>query len=245
MYKKIIFKFLSLFNLELKKKNFDYFPIEANKFEKKIIKKSLNFSMTNNIRMFSLVNAFKHVINNNIKGDFVECGVWKGGNIILLQKLIEKYSVLNKKIYAYDTFMGMSHFSKYDFTDNFIHASDLIKKDKKAVCHSSLEEFKNNFHRNTKSNKNLVIIKGEVEKTLINKKNLSKKISILRLDTDYYSSTKIELEVLWPRLSKGGVLIIDDYGYWRGCKKAVDEFFKKHYPLLVHIDKTCRLLVKV
>jgi len=66
----------------------------------------------------------------------------------------------------------------------------------------------------------------------------------LRLDTDYYSSTKIELEILWPRLSKSGILIIDDYGYWRGCKKAVDEFFYKKDPLLLHVDESCRILIK-
>jgi hypothetical protein len=244
MYKQIIFKFLSFFNLELKKKNLNYFPIEANNFERKIIRKSLNYSMTNNLRMFTLIKAFKYIIKNKIKGDFVECGVWKGGNLILLQNLIEKYAIYNKKIYAYDTFMGMSKFSKSDYTDNFVHASDVLKADKKTLCYSSLEDFKNNFYSNTKFNKNLTIIKGEVEKTLREKKNVPKKISILRLDTDYYSSTKIELEILWPRLSKGGILIIDDYGYWRGCKKAVDEFFYKKDPLLLHIDESCRILIK-
>lgn len=72
------------------------------------------------------------------------------------------------------------------------------------------------------------------------KRNLPKKISILRLDTDFYSSTKIELEVLYPRLVKGGVLIIDDYGYWQGSRKAVDEYFfnkKNGYMFLeAHVD---------
>ena len=74
--------------------------------------------------------------------------------------------------------------------------------------------------------------------------NLPKKICILRLDTDFYSSTKIELEKLWPLLSKNGILIIDDYGFWQGCKKAVDNYFKKK-KFLVHIDRSCRLIFKI
>ena len=242
MYKKIIHKLLHLFNLKLEKNNLEYFPIETNNFEKKIIKKALNYSMTNIVRMHALLNSFKYIVKNKIKGDFVECGVWKGGNLILLQNLIEKYSINKRKIYAYDTFSGMSEFGKNDYTNNSIHAYDLLKRDKNALCYSSLEDVKNNYYSNTKFNRNLITIVGKVEDTL--KKNVPKKISILRLDTDYYSSTKIELEVLYPLLSKGGILIIDDYGYWKGCRKAVDEFFYKKNPFLIHVDATCRLLIK-
>ena len=80
--------------------------------------------------------------------------------------------------------------------------------------------------------------------TLRNKKKLPKKISILRLDTDFYESTKIELEVLFPRLVKGGVLIIDDYGFWKGAKKAVDEYFCDYRQFFHYIDHSCRLLIK-
>ena len=57
--------------------------------------------------------------------------------------------------------------------------------------------------------------------------NIPKKIALLRLDTDWYQSTKIELEVLWDRLEPGAPCIIDDYGHWNGCRKAVNEFFEK------------------
>jgi O-methyltransferase len=66
----------------------------------------------------------------------------------------------------------------------------------------------------------------------------------LRLDTDFYSSTKIELEILYPRLVKGGVLIIDDYGSWEGSKRAVDEYFKNEKVWLHYIDNDSRLLIK-
>ena len=90
---------------------------------------------------------------------------------------------------------------------------------------------------------NTNLIKGKVEDTLLIDKNIPEKISILRLDTDFYESTKIELEILFPRLEKNGILIIDDYGYKYGARKAVDEYFKDR-PFLIYVDHDCRLLIK-
>ena len=89
-------------------------------------------------------------------------------------------------------------------------------------------------------------IKGKVEDTLLENNNLPKEISLLRLDTDFYESTKKELEVLYPRLVSGGVLIIDDYGHWKGSKRAVDEYFQlnKNFEWLHRIDYASRLLIK-
>ena len=89
---------------------------------------------------------------------------------------------------------------------------------------------------------NTNLIKGKVEDTLLNDKNIPEKISILRLDTDFYDSTKVELERLFPRLEKNGILIIDDYGNFKGARKAVDEYFKTK-PFLIYVDPSCRLLI--
>ena len=105
------------------------------------------------------------------------------------------------------------------------------------------DDVKKNIKNNTNFD-NIFLIEGKVEETLKNKKNIPKKISILRLDTDFYKSTKIELEILFPRLVKGGVLIIDDYGYWRGAKKAVDEYFSNYRQFMHYVDYSCRLLIK-
>jgi hypothetical protein len=66
----------------------------------------------------------------------------------------------------------------------------------------------------------------------------------LRLDTDWYESTKIELEILYPLLEPGGILIIDDYGHFSGARKAVDEYFKNKIPFMFHVDYSCRILIK-
>ena len=111
------------------------------------------------------------------------------------------------------------------------------------VAECSIEKVKENFKK-ISSEKNLICIKGKVEETLKIKDNLPEKISILRLDTDWYSSTKIELEILFPLLEKNGILIIDDYGYWQGAKKAVDEYFKDKEHTMFNIDFTGRLIIK-
>ena len=102
---------------------------------------------------------------------------------------------------------------------------------------------KRNISKNTSSNK-YKLIKGPVEDTLNVEENLPKKISVLRLDTDFYESTKKELEILYPRLVKNGILIIDDYGHWQGSRKAVDEYFQNDEVLLNYIDYTCRMIIK-
>ena len=219
--------------------------IEVNNYEKKLINKCLQYSMTNFERMWSLIQSFHHVRQESLVGDFVECGVWKGGNIILLKKLIEKFN-FKKNIYGFDTFEGMVEPSFYDVNYNNKSAKKMFDEHKKkdigfAMC--SLDDVKRNIKKNTKTN-NIFLIKGKVENTLKNKKKLPKKISILRLDTDFYESTKIELEILFPRLVKGGVLIVDDYGFWKGAKKAVDEYFCDYRQFMHYVDHSCRLLIK-
>ena len=117
------------------------------------------------------------------------------------------------------------------------------KKDNILFAYSSKKDVIQNFKIKTLSN-NLKCIEGKVEDTLKIKKNLPKKIAILRLDTDWYRSTKIELEKLYPLVQKNGIIIIDDYGYWKGARKAVDEFFKKKNVVIFKIDFTGRMIIK-
>ena len=237
---------MKILNYEIRKVNEKKKDIiEVSKYEKKLINKCLQYSMTNFERMWSLIQSFHHVRQESLVGDFVECGVWKGGNIILLKKLIEKFN-LKKNIYGFDTFEGMVEPSFYDVNYNNKSAKKMFDEHKKkdigfAMC--SLDDVSSNIKKNTKTD-NIFLIKGKVENTLKNKKKLPKKISILRLDTDFYESTKIELEILFPRLVKGGVLIVDDYGFWKGAKKAVDEYFCDYRQFMHYVDHSCRLLIK-
>ena len=230
--------------------NFDREYPEATDFEKQTFEICQQYSMTDHMRIFALMKSIEFTKQHNVNGDFVECGVWKGGNLILFQRFIEKYN-LDKKIFAYDTFEGMSKPEEIDITPEGVSANKLLKKlydkgvnrkDNILIADCSIEEVKNNFQKFS-SKKNLFCIKGKVEETLENKENLPNKISILRLDTDWYSSTKKELEILFPLLEKNGILIIDDYGYWKGARKAVDEYFIDKKVTMFKIDFTGRMII--
>lgn len=228
-------------------KNSMDFPVEATKEEKEIIKLSDKYSMTGSIRMWVLLQAVKKVIKNKIEGDIVECGVWKGGNLILCQKYLNLQNV-NIKIHGFDNFEGMVKPKEIDVDYRNVPSSEmhsLFKKDKNknSWAYCSLEDINKNINE-TVPKHNIKLIKGIVEKTLLEPKNLPDKISILRLDTDFYESTKIELEILYPKLVSGGFLIIDDYGHFRGCRKAVDEYFKDDLPYLHYVDYSCRVIIK-
>ena len=243
----------------------DFFPIEMNDIQKKIIRSSEKYSMTGRIRMSLLIKIIEHINTNNMPGDIVECGVWKGGNLICSQKYLD-YLKIEKKVIGFDTFEGMTEQSEFDvqikqlkinhknnieyITENKI-AKNMMKltdkhkfEGKNIWAYCSIEDVQKNIKKEVNNNNKIRLIKGPVEKTLLNNENLPDKISLLRLDTDFYESTKIELEILYPKVIKGGFLIIDDYGHWKGSRKAVDEYFKNSLPFIHFIDESCRLIVK-
>jgi O-methyltransferase len=180
-------------------------------------------TMTSAERIRGLHHALTEVHKNKIEGDFVECGVWRGGNVIIAKTFFD--SVNDQRTHwAYDTFEGMTAPSEGD--PMRAHQSwnhPMVK------CLSPLEEVLNNFKKFNINDDTIRIVKGDVTKTLLDTNNLPEKISILRLDTDWYASTLVELEVLYHRLVPGGYIIVDDYGHWEGCKKAVDEFFGEEF----------------
>lgn len=246
----LINKLLKFFKLRLVLS--ENYIFNHNNFELDNIKISKNYSMTGEKRMSYLTKSIKYILENKIEGDFVECGVWQGGNLILMQRLLDYY---NKKrlIYGYDTFDGMTTPNEFDLDLNNNKASSLLSKENKIQnnesknvwCYSDIDTVNKNFKLNTKNNY-LKLIKGDVSLTLKKNENIPSNISLLRLDTDFYESTKIELELLFPRVVKKGVIIIDDYGHWKGQKKAVDEYLKKYHlsPFMFEVDYSCRIFIK-
>ena len=254
MLKKFINNLFKLTNFRIVHKNNWYdrqvnlIP-EISKEDLNFIKKLEHFSMCPPAAHWSIIQSIKHINKKKIEGDFVECGVFKGGNLLLMNYCINKLK-LNKMIYAYDTFDGMSEPSEFDMDLKDVNAKktfDQYSKRNEKWCYGSLDEVKNNLSiYDNNYEKKFKFVKGMVEDTLKIKENLPEKISLLRLDTDFYESTKIELEILYPKLSKGGILIIDDYGHWKGSQKAVDEYFdlKNNFEFMHRIDYGTRLLIK-
>jgi len=209
-----------------------YYRIKANKHEKKIIDVCTNyeFSTTTKIHLWHLLSLFKKINKKIIIENFVECGVWKGIYLVFFQKLIEHYNLKNNNIYAFDTYEGIPEPSSLDETCDgkpmYERYQNLkLGKNTSSWNNTSLNEVEKNYFQNTLLNKNLIPIKGMVENTLVEKKNIPEKISILKLDTCLYEGTKIELEVLFPKVQSGGLVIIDNYSNFKGVKRAVQEFF--------------------
>lgn len=190
--------------------------------------------MTSAERIEALYDSLEYLRKNNIEGDCVETGVWRGGNILGMCSYLNFYRI-NKKVFAYDTFKGMTPPQNIDVDFQGNKASDILQN---VLCDSSLEDVKKNVSLSHFPDSNIRYVVGDICSTLFDEKNLPKKISLLRLDTDWYQSTKTGIEILYPRLSKGGVLIVDDYGHWGGCKQAIDEYFNGRKIKFEKIDYT-------
>lgn len=215
---------------------------------KMIYSKCKRYTLTSIERMFALYNSVRYVVESEIQGDFVECGVWRGGSAMLIAYLLKDLKFTDKRIYLYDTYDGMTPPGMVDkqFYDGASAFKDFdrMKKSGQKWNYASLEDVKQNMKKTGYPSENIVFVKGDVKKTI--PAIIPNSISILRLDTDWYESTKWELNYLFPYLEEGGVLIIDDYGHWEGSKKAVDEYF--HHAgvpvLLNRIDYSGRLVIK-
>lgn len=214
-----------------------------------IYNKCRPYTMTSVERMYALYQSVKYLVGQGIPGDFVECGVWRGGSSMIIAMTLLQCGITDRPIWLYDTFEGMSEPGSEDKSFSGDSAVKLLEKEDKSVetsiwCYSSIDDVKKNLFSTGYPASNIHFIKGKVEDTLPSNSHSS--ISLLRLDTDWYESTKIELQLLYPRLYKGGVLIIDDFGHWEGAKKAVVEYFNQTAipSLLCRIDYTGRLMVK-
>ena len=206
------------------------------------------YTMTSPERMHALYQATHYVVDANIPGDIVECGVWRGGSTMLVANILKQKSS-SKKIFLYDTFEGMSKPTEKDVEiSNGRPATEKWKNhivnDSTTWCYASLEEVSNNMAKTGYDTKKTVFVKGKVEDTIPD--TVPDKISLLRLDTDWYDSSYHELVHLFPLLSKGGVLLLDDYGQWSGSREATDTYFKQNgiTLLLNRIDFSGRIGIK-
>jgi len=208
------------------------------------------YTMTSVERMYGLYSSVNYVLQNNISGVFVECGVWRGGSAMMIAKMLANRNMLDRKIFLYDTFSGMPIPTADDINISGREASDMLKdfENDKTVgiwCVAGLNDVQENMRLTCYPQENIFYVEGKVEDTIPGNMPVES-IALLRLDTDWYESTRHELEYLFPGLVSNGVIIIDDYGHWAGCKKAVDEYFEEHKIniLLNRVDYTCRVGIK-
>lgn len=236
------------FKLSRVKKTDDQFnllqDIDADRKFQQVYAKIKAYTMVEPERCYALYQAILYILNKGIQGDFAECGVWKGGSVMMIASMLSAAGITDRKIYLYDTFEGMAKpgdedgdWEKAEWEKNKIN--DQLNK----WCLSPLEEVQANMATTGYPRENIVFIKGKVEQTIPG--TIPGKLALLRLDTDWYESTRHELYHLYPLLEKGGILIIDDYGAWPGARKAVDEYFAMNEPVYLNrLDFTGRLVIK-
>ena len=243
--KKIYHSFFKEFH---PKKSIDSKYHDIQKKEWDIINAVSKYTLTGPERMVNLIRAIDYIEANSIQGGIVECGVWKGGSIMTAIKRLEQLGSFDRDLYLYDTFEGMTEPTEVDKSFKGLSANTAYKKKDQSwediECISTLEEVRTNVNSLNYPSEKIHFVKGKVEETLPLK--APENIAVLRLDTDWYESTLHELEHLFPRIVSGGIIIIDDYGHWKGCKQAVDEYVSKYNLklFLARIDYTCRIGIK-
>jgi O-methyltransferase len=228
-----------------------------NATEVEVLERVRPYTLTSPERLVALMDATAYVVRRGVRGALVECGVWRGGSVLAMIDTLQRLGVSDREIFLYDTFEGMTRPGDFD--------NSPFEQDESALATwsreqsegrrpwdwafgsevFSLEQVKQLIYATGYPRDLVRFVAGPVEATLPDQ--APAEISLLRLDTDWYESTRHELLHLYPRLSDGGVLIIDDYGHWEGARRAVDDYFstEAHPLLLARVDYTGRMGVKV
>lgn len=211
------------------------------------------YTMTSPERIWACMNAARFVSRKGLEGVFVECGVWRGGSSMSAAFAFLSVGDAAREMWLYDTFEGMNAPDERDHKIGDTELAAVKFEETKTSdttsdwCYAGIEEVRANLASTGYPAAKIRYIQGPVEETLADPANIPDKIALLRLDTDWYESTRAELEALFDRVVPGGVVILDDYGEWAGVKQATDEYFAKigaSY-LLNRIDRAGRIFVKV
>jgi O-methyltransferase len=204
-----------------------------------------SYTCTSVERMYALYQATRYVVHARIPGAIVECGVWRGGSMMLSALTLRQLGATDRHIYMYDTYAGMAEPVEKDGVEASSGWRNRQKPSHNDWCYAPLEEVRKNMAATRYPADKVRFIEGKVEDTI--PQTIPDQIALLRLDTDWYQSTRHELEHLFPRLSRTGVLLLDDYGHWMGAREAVNEYIEAHrIQFLLHrIDPTGRLAIKV
>jgi O-methyltransferase len=223
------------------------FPFDFDEADKELYRRVDPYTMTTPPRDYAHVRAVEYVVARGVPGANVECGVWRGGSMMAAALTLLRLGVTDRELYLYDTFSGMPPPSEVDTTRSGVRAADLLAQedeDSHIWAIASLSDVRAAVLSVGYPEQHYHFVEGLVEETL--PAEAPEAIALLRLDTDWYSSTKHELEQLYPRLAPGGVLILDDYGHWQGARRAVDEYFAENQItlLLNRVDSTARIGVK-
>lgn len=213
------------------------------------------YTMTSPECIASLLDSVEYIVKRDLPGAFAECGVWRGGSVLAMVLKLMDLGIRDRDIYLYDTFEGMTAPTDHDTSPFHAPASqdwDAAQKAGSKIYDGlfNAEIFNESLVRDVLVNsgypaERLHFVRGPVEQTI--PATMPKELALLRLDTDWYESTRHELVHLYPLITRNGVLIIDDYGHWEGAQRATDEYFSNGsaLPVFLHrVDHSARVAIK-
>lgn len=189
------------------------------------------YTLSDPERIRSLIKLCQYINTHAISGDIVECGTYKGGSAAVLSR----FSGESRKLWLYDSFEGLPEPSAKDGKDAQRHVGD---------CLGAIEAVKEVMQLVGTSENRYAIKKGWFTQTFQEK--LPSKVALLHCDADWYDSVILVLETFYPLIPEGGCIVLDDFGYWEGCREAFYDFCHKYHekPLLERIGVTQAYWIK-
>lgn len=213
-----------------------------------IIRKVQPYTLTTPDRIAAVCAATEHIVAHGVPGDVVECGVWRGGSMMAVAHTLRRLDATDRRLHLFDTFSGMTEPGEADVDLGGRHAAGRWRERRRGEvnlwAYASLEDVRAAMASTGYPPAHITYVQGKVEDTLPDA--APERVALLRLDTDWYASTRHEMRHLYPRLSPGGVLIVDDYGHWRGARQAVDEYLAEidEPVFLARVDYTGRIAIR-
>lgn len=223
------------------------FPRDFDEADRELYDLVAPYTLTPPERVHAVRHATRYVVRSGLEGAIVECGVWRGGSMMAVARTLLAEGASDRDLYLFDTYTGMVEPTDADVMYTGASAAALLDgaaPGSRLRADASLEDVRANVGTVGYPEERVHYVEGPVEQTI--PAHAPERIALLRLDTDWYESTRHELEHLYPRLVPGGVLIVDDYGHWLGARRAIDEYLHDRGVeiLLARIDYTARLGIK-
>lgn len=227
------------------------------------IAKVRDHTMVSDAPLVSLYQQVRHCELNGIPGDYVECGVWKGGAVGLMALANLEHGAARRRLHLFDAFDDICEPDPEHDGDFALDTASRMSGRDRSEFAGRLQPLKGIYdarggHGTVAGARDLLVQrigydagsisfhKGWFQDTLPLDAPAIDRIAILRLDGDFYASTQVCLEHLYDKLVPGGFLILDDYGTWAGCRKATDEFRARRgiRSFIHHVNRDCRYWVK-
>ena len=227
-----------------------YPPRDIDESTMGIVEKTLPYSLATPDRAIALISAVRYVVERGVPGAMVECGVAQGGSMLAIAEALTTFGDTTRSLYLYDTFEGMPAATGKDITASGRIGVELFQRfggspdgSQSDWIRNSEDVVRTTMARSSYPADQIEFVKGLVEETIPG--TVPEGVALLRLDTDFYTSTRHELEHLAPLVASGGIVLIDDYGFWQGSREATDEWAAKQpvLPYLHRIDDSARMIV--